>query len=531
MGFAGSLAMALFPLACAGPSGPSGGAGGSSGGSGGSSGGSATGGKSGTGGNSSSGGSSGAGGATSSGGSGQPDAPIASGGAGGSGGSTTNAGGTGGSGGSGGVTATGGAAGTGGSSAPRGSGGVGGTTSGTGGTTGGAGGTAGTSSGSGGTTGTGGTSVSTFNYKLPPPDRCHDQDFIPYDYNAKTGCKDGDATTDCGGKCTVANACTDPPGSKNGDYTFMCQRNQLFSAEMEAAAAEDGNTGFHYAVVGHDVGDPGGIDGNAQSACCQCYQLVYAYPSPNNDRQAQLNPDNPNPPASGVQVPPPLIAQAFNTGATPTTFDVYMPAGGLGANNACAQVAGAKSQSGLYMYTSYPADGQPSQGGVKPSSLYQECKTAVNWVTSATLSSAACQQKTAAACNQIASNIPGLTKQSQSGCIKGNTIDTLYHLNWSVYVAKVECPENLTRVTGCKLAPQGLPAVKKDVTTAAQAAKDPDFRSKTGGSNNMYETTTMEDCCRPSCSSITWTTQKGLVTDPQYRAFYLCNANGVPYTQ
>jgi hypothetical protein len=214
-----------------------------------------------------------------------------------------------------------------------------------------------------------------------------------------------------------------------------------------------------------------------------------------------------------------------------------MPAGGLGANNACARLVDssgnviAKSGSGLYMYTSYPADGQTSQGGVKPASLYQECKTAVSWVTTATLTSAACTQKTADACNKIASNIPGLTQQSKSGCLKANTIDTFYHLNWSVYVAKVECPENLTRVTGCKLAPQGLPAVKKDVTTAAQAAKDPDFRSKTGGGSNMYETTTMEDCCRPSCSSITWTTQKGLATDPQYRAFYLCNANGVPYTQ
>ena len=73
--------------------------------------------------------------------------------------------------------------------------------------------------------------------------------------------------------------------------------------------------------------------------------------------------------------------------------------------------------------------------------------------------------------------------------------------------------------------------MKKNVTTAALAAKDSDFRSKTGSSNNMYETTTMEDCCRPSCAAITHTTQQGLVTDPQYRAFYLCNANGVPYTQ
>lgn len=517
---AAPVVIAMFSFACAGPA-PAGGSAGSGGsaGTGGSSGSGGAGGAVNAGGSAGSIGASGAGGASGSISSGGSKATGGSTGNGGAGGSSSGGVGAGGEAGKGGTS---GAGGTGGSSAPQSSGG----NSGSGGAASGGGNT-----GSGGAAGTGGTSVSTVTYKLPPPDRCHDQDFIPYDYNAKTGCKDGDATTDCGGKCTVANACTDPPGSKNGDYTFMCQRNQLFSPEMEQAAADDGNTGFHYAVVGHDVGDPGGIDGSAQSACCQCYQLVYAYPSPNNDRQAQLNPDNPNPPASGVQVPPPIIAQAFNTGATPTTFDVYMPAGGLGANNACAQVAGAKSQSGLYMYTSYPADGQPSQGGVKPASLYQECKTAVNWVTTATLSSSACQQKTADACNKIASDIPGLTKQSQSGCIKTNSIDTLYHLNWSVYVAKVECPENLTRVTGCKLAPQGLPAVKKNVTTAAQAAKDPDFRSKTGGGSNMYETTTMEDCCRPSCSSITWTQQKGLTTDPQYRAFYLCDVKGAPYTQ
>jgi hypothetical protein len=419
---------------------------------------------------------------------------------------------------------SGGASGLGGSSNSGGSSGGGGTNA--------SGGASGGSSGNGGTNGSGGATGTAVNYKLPPPDRCHDQNYIPYDYNAKTGCKDGDTTTDCGGKCQVINACSETTTSKpHADVTFMCQRNQLFSPEMEQAIADDGNTGFHYAVVGHDV-DRGGIDGTDQSACCQCYQLVYAWPSPSNDRQVQLNPDNPNPPASAIPVPPPLIVQAFNTAATPQTFDVYMPAGGLGANNACAQVAGSTSQSGQYMYTSYPADGQPSNGGVKPASLYQECKTSdKNWVTTATLSSTACVQKTTAACDKIASNIPGLTTQAENGCIKANTIDTFYHLNWSVYAMKVECPENLTRVTGCKLAPQGLPKVKTNVTTAAQAAADSAFWKKTGSTSNMYETTTMEDCCRPSCAAIDWISAKGLVTDPQYRAFYSCDANGKPYTQ
>lgn len=391
----------------------------------------------------------------------------------------------------------------------------------------------GTSS-SGGTTttansGAGGKAV---DYLLPPPDQCHDQDYVPYDYNAKTGCLNGDASTDCGGKCQVINACSETSSAKpNADLTFMCPRNILFSPIMEQAAADDGNSGFHYAVAGHDV-DAQGIDGNVQSPCCQCYQLVYAYPSPNSDRQGQLNPDNPNPPASAITVPPPLIVQVFNTAATPTTFDVYMAAGGLGAHNACAPVAGSSSASGKYMYTAYPDDGQPSQGGVKPASLFPECRTAEkNWLTTESLTTSACTQKIESTCNEIASDIPGLTDLSRSSCLRSNSIDTFYHLNWSVYAMKVECPEHLTRVTGCKLESQGLPQVKRDVTTAAQAALDKDFWAKTGSSNNLYETTTMEDCCRPSCSAINWTSLKGVPTDSQYRAFYTCDVNGVPYTQ
>jgi hypothetical protein len=89
----------------------------------------------------------------------------------------------------------------------------------------------------------------------------------------------------------------------------------------------------------------------------------------------------------------------------------------MGANNACARLVDssgnvfAKSLSGQYMYTSYPADGQTSNGGVKPASLYSECKTSTSWVTTATLSTTACAKKTTDACNQIASNISGLTEQ------------------------------------------------------------------------------------------------------------------------
>lgn len=381
---------------------------------------------------------------------------------------------------------------------------------------------------SGGSTpaGTGGdTSAGPGTYALPPPSQCHNQDYVD-------GCIWQDASSTCGGKCSTVNACQESTadGKPNADVTFICPRFMLFSEQMMRAAIDDGNSAFNYAVVGHDV-DRGGIDGTDNSTCCQCYQLVYAHPSPNNERQVLTNPDNPNPPTSAIPLPKPLIVQSFNTAATPTTFDVYMSAGGFGANNACAPNQSPQARSGQYLYTSYPTDGQPSQGGVKPVSLYSECKTTIQWVTTESFSSEACQSRVAAACNQIASDIPGLTEQSRRSCIESNNPNSAYHMNWSVYAMKVECPEHLTEVTGCKLAPQGLPGVKKDVTTAALAAQDPDFWSTTSNGADKYETTTMEDCCRPSCASTDWVSGKGLITDAQYNAFYACDVNGEPITE
>jgi hypothetical protein len=363
-------------------------------------------------------------------------------------------------------------------------------------------------------------------YALPPPSQCHNQDYIDY----QEGCIEGDTNSRCGGKCNTINACLESSADKPyADVTFICPRFMLFSPEMMQAAIDDGNSGFNYAVVGHDV-DRGGIDGDAQSTCCQCYQLVFAYPSPNNDRQALTNPDNPDPPASAIPIPPPLIVQSFNTAATATTFDVYMAAGGLGANNACAPNLQPASRSGLYMYTAYPPDGQPSQGGVKPASLYPECKTTINWVTTASLSSDACQSRVEQACSLFESNIPGLADQATLSCTESNDPNSFYHLNWAVHVMKVECPEHLAQVTGCKLAPQGLPEVDRNVTTAAQAAAHASFWD-TSSSGGLYETTTMEDCCRPSCASMDWISGRGLTTDDEYNAFYSCNQNGVPITE
>jgi hypothetical protein len=358
-------------------------------------------------------------------------------------------------------------------------------------------------------------------YRLPPPSYCHSWDYVP-------DCIPGNPNTKCGGVCNTINACSESQTSKPGaDVTFICPRFMLHSPEMLQAAIDDGNEEYLYAVVGHDV-DFGFIDGDEASTCCNCYQIIYAYPSPDNEKQVQLNPDDVSKPASAVPIPKPIIAQSFNTAATKNTFDIYMGGGGFGAHNGCGPGLGATSTSGQYLYEAYPEEGGYS-GGVKPITHWSECKNQYQWVTEASLGSEKCQDKVTQTCNEITHADPKITEYARKSCIEANQVKSLHHANWSVYVRRVECPEALTRVTGCKLQDQGLPKVD-GLITAEQAAKDNTFWKK-GSNGKMYETTTMEDCCRPSCAAADWVQKKGLPADPNYNVFYSCDRAGVPITQ
>ena len=365
--------------------------------------------------------------------------------------------------------------------------------------------------------------VSGVTIDLPPPQQCGNQYYIQ-------GCQWGGTT--CGGKCAgYANACQQNAatlggyGAYNNMNSFACPRWMLYSDEMRQAAINDGNTMFNYAVVGHDI-DTNGIDGTGTSTCCQCYQLVFDYPAEN---QAWVDPNNSASPVSAIQVPPPLIVQSFNTGTNGADdFDIFMAAGGFGGNNACDPNASMKDTSGVYAYTAYPAEGA-NNGGVKAANKYTECKTATQWVTTDSISSSACQAKVAADCNQITASSTLVTNESRCSCIQSNQPTTYYHMNWFVHAMKVECPKSLTQVTGCRLKSQGLPAPDKTVTTGAQAANNANFKAKAANGNH-FSTTTMQDCCMPSCAAQDWVATKGLVPDGQYNSFYSCNQKGEPQT-
>lgn len=348
-------------------------------------------------------------------------------------------------------------------------------------------------------------------YALPPPNECSNQWAVP-------GCKKGDASSDCGGKCandygaTSRSACE---GGKEGvPIQYACPRHLLFAAEMVQATIDDGYDGkFNYAVVGHDP-DPDNLDKGLPDSCCQCYQLVF---------------DAPRYLTNSTLTPPiPLIVQSFNTQASGAAgFDVYMGAGGLGAFNACdANGPKALTQSGTALYSGYPDVGQPSDGGVKPGPSSLQCDDQNDNLSDALIDAQTCQDKIQKACNEIEAENEQLQEQTRNSCIRSNQASSYYHENWKVYAKRVACPTHLTEVTGCKLAEQsGLAKPDPAVQSAEQASKA-GFSNMHGG--EPYHTTTMQDCCMPSCA---W---KDMVKSPTvggYNSFYSCLADGTPVTQ
>lgn len=276
---------------------------------------------------------------------------------------------------------------------------------------------------------------------------------------------------------------------------FMCPRAMVFSPEMVQAAFDDwggDEAPFVYGVVGHDP-DPNGVDGASasySSTCCQCYQLVYKGPA-----DGGVN----------IPLPKPLIVQAFNTYAGgPTAFDVYMAVGGHGNFNGCTENGS--------LYSAYPDTGGDWSGGVR-ATRYSQCSSG-NAYTPESVGSETCQNYVSGECDKIQTSEAYLETVRQS-CIATNRVDTHYHMNWNVVVKRVECPVGLTRVTGCQLNSQSLPEADPNIQTAEQAMQN-------GFKDDGYHTTTMEDCCRPTCA---WPTNVQNTRDGWSR-FYTCDGNG-----
>jgi hypothetical protein len=357
-------------------------------------------------------------------------------------------------------------------------------------------------------------------YRINPPDSCQNQFYY-------ANCRSGDPSSECGGVCQPRNACENAPSKDGKIQGFACSRYMLFSTAMRQAAKDDAvangwpnptDPPFHYAVVGHDT-NRDGIDQSmvGSQPCCECYQLIFDKPYSEGDSA-----NNQSPP------PKPLIVQVFNIGATTQSFDIYLGAGGFGAFNGCMEDATFKSAAGYFLYDTYPTDGQANDGGIK-FRRYDECRTSTSEKAStvSSIGSSACQNKIAGFCDQIySSKSETLTSTTRDSCIRSNQVESLYHQNWAVFARRVSCPENLTRVTGCKLQPEpGLAKVDAAITASAQA--------HAAGFLTGYHTTTMQDCCKPACA---WSNKVGgnegnKKADPQFASIYTCDASDRPLTE
>jgi hypothetical protein len=359
--------------------------------------------------------------------------------------------------------------------------------------------------------------TNTPSYYLNPPNPCYNQFYVK-------DCIPGDPNSACGGECTVANSCSPPEDQSkaNRPKTFICPRFMMFSTEMIQAAKDDaalygweknGESAFNYGVVGHDPDNgAGGLD-DTSSTCGQCYQIVYVTPEPSS----------PQPPS--LPYPKPLIVQSFNTAASgPKGFDVFMGAGGYGAFNSCYNDPAFSNTTKFneFIYDKFPYQ-NPGSGGIS-FLRYPECIK--GWPpTIDGVISAECQSKIKEMCNQALVNASAqITEDTRRSCILCNQLESLYHQNWTVMVKRVRCPENLTRVTGCRLKEDKLPLPVPDVKTPTEAIANGTFKSG-------YHTTTMQDCCKPTCAWANWVEGYKLPVDGQWNTFYSCDKNGKPFTR
>jgi hypothetical protein len=310
----------------------------------------------------------------------------------------------------------------------------------------------------------------------------------------------------------------------------------LYSDEMNQAVIDDGYGGkFNYSIVGHDADNgSGGIDNGLTDACCQCYQLVFDYPAEN---QAWVDPNNSASPQSAIAIPMPMVVQSANTATNGKgDMDIFMGAGGFGANNGC-YVQGGMCPGGPCMYSAFPTTNGgmiKAAGDSFDTPSPDACKTtSTQWVTEATLTSSGCATDTVTACSQIESPNAQIGAETVRSCIQSNGVEANdagqipgdYHLNWYIWAKRVECPAHLTEVTGCKLASQGLPQPDPSVATVAQAKAAGFLQLASDGSK--FNTTQMEDCCMPTCA---WHDNVKGTTTGGYDSLYSCDQNGVPWT-
>ena len=299
-----------------------------------------------------------------------------------------------------------------------------------------------------------------------------------------------------GGRLQEGNDIYMPSGCSNGGRdsqgrsAYACPYTMLLSNDMIAAASMDGfePSTMVYAIAG----------ASSDRECGVCYQVQLL------DAEREWRDDFPM-----------LVVQSVNSGFDVMSYqlDIFMGAGGFGyftaCNHDCSQRScqgGGCAGEGMYDTTFDDWTGQAEYRDPNP------CYSGgIKWDLVATN-----RTGLVAKCQRLITDPENMRDSATlDSCVRSN--EAMLHQNFvSSRVARVQCPRGLYSITVMRRSDDGnypLPSLTLHLD------------QECGGSRarGRYCVTTMQDCCKVSCS---WPGKTS--TDPQYPLVDACLRNGLP---
>ena len=271
-----------------------------------------------------------------------------------------------------------------------------------------------------------------------------------------------------------------PESSNNAEYngksscggggdlslSWACPHQMLLSPDMLNAAKADGNDWALYGVVG--IGQ--------QSDCGKCFQLEItgagAWPTGKTK----------------------YIVQAVNTGSDVSSgqFDIFIGAGGFGIYDACSSDC---------------QSGQVCSGGHCNAPQYSGDFHA--WTPSGNCYGGGVLDSDG--CNKLVTTPSQSQNFAEKTLIYGckAALEQNYHQNFQINYQQVQCPKSLYQMTGIRPRSDYL-------------LRSPHNDLKL---ENQGRTTTMMDCCKPTCA---WRQNVESYTDPNWPQAFACSKEGYP---
>lgn len=284
----------------------------------------------------------------------------------------------------------------------------------------------------------------------------------------------------------IQSACSN--GGVSDKYAYACPHMMMLSDSMINASKSDGlSEWFEYAVAG---------SGNDDQECGMCFQVQLL------DAEREWRPDFKD-----------VIVQVVNSGFDVTShqFDIFMGGGGFGYFTACNEdcrdhyCQGGPCREGMYEGTTFKnwVNAQYDD----PNLCYSG---GIKWLDQMKNQSHMLQQL---CLGLTAMRYTNGTKSTVDSCYRTNM--QLYHQNFvSSRLSRVQCPPSLVEMTGLR---------RTDDSNYPQADRTLVLTETCNGdrTNGRYCITTMQDCCKMSCS---WNGK--VASDISYPSVYTCDRHG-----